>query len=160
MAERLLAKHLGDCDVDSASAGTGTWHVGETMQPGAARTLRERGASAEAFQARHLTRSMVEEADLVLCATWEQVRFVLQLSPTAGPRTFVLGEFGRLMRTLALTDPRGLVEAVDAARAGAPSRPSDDLDDPYGRPDREFARVADEIEQTVIPLAEALRNGR
>ncbi len=54
-----------------------------------------------------------------------------------------------------------LVEAVDAVRGGdigerEPSRRSDDLDDPYGMPDREFARVADVIEQTVVPLAQAL----
>jgi protein-tyrosine phosphatase len=60
-----------------------------------------------------------------------------------------------------------LVVAADAARGGGAvwgsdgkqrerSRRADDLDDPWGMNDREFARVADEIERTVVPLAAAL----
>jgi protein-tyrosine phosphatase len=82
----------------------------------------------------------------------------------------VLGEFGRLLAeadTAALppaaadaaaVHARGvaLVAAVDAARAGAEPIAADDLDDPWGRGDQTFVRIADEIEQTVQPLAEAL----
>jgi protein-tyrosine phosphatase len=49
-----------------------------------------------------------------------------------------------------------VVEAVDAARRGAAPLPADDLDDPWGRGDQTFTRVADEIEETVIPLAKLL----
>jgi len=49
-----------------------------------------------------------------------------------------------------------LVEAVDAARAGAVPLPGDDLDDPWGRGDQCFSRVADEIEETIVPLARLL----
>ena len=49
-----------------------------------------------------------------------------------------------------------LVSAVDAVRAGRPSEPGDDLDDPWGRGDAAFSRTADLVEQTVGPLATVL----
>ena len=49
-----------------------------------------------------------------------------------------------------------LVEAAHEARQGTAALPTDDLDDPWGRGDQCFSRVADEIEETVHPLATAL----
>ncbi|HKT03465.1 MAG TPA: phosphotyrosine protein phosphatase, partial [Rugosimonospora sp.] len=46
-----------------------------------------------------------------------------------------------------------------ALRAGAGTRRGDDLDDPWGRGDGFFRRVADEIEQSVRPLAALLLPG-
>lgn len=181
MAERLFAlalrKQVGD-RVDqlylSHGAGTGSWHVGDSMNPPAARQVTLRGGDPTGFRARKLTGDLIDASDLVLCATAEQVSYVLGLRPDAEARTFVLGEFGRLLANVKLAradatlDEAGahargvaLVEMVDAARGGdigdreLPRR-SDDLDDPYGMPDREFARVADVIERTVVPLAQAL----
>jgi protein-tyrosine phosphatase len=183
MAERLLARAVrervtamvpagGDPGalVHSVSAGTGGWHEGEEMYPPAARQLRARGADATGFVARRLTGDQIDGADLVLTATADQHDYVLALRPDAAPRTFVLGEFGRLLpeadtAALPAAAPgadavyaRGvaLVAAVDAARAGAESIPADDLDDPWGRGDSTFIRIGDEIEQTVESLAEAL----
>ncbi len=162
----------------SHSAGTGSWHAGEPMNSPAARQLAARGASATGFRARRVTTDMIDTADLVLCATADQVDYVLSARPDAIGKTFVLGEFGRLLGGVELDalPPVGqtskeayergvaLVAAADAERAGGwdaddhrkPSRPADDLDDPWGMGDREFARVADEIECTVVPLAAAL----
>jgi protein-tyrosine phosphatase len=95
---------------------------------------------------------------------------VLALRPDAAGRTFVLGEFGRLLAEVDRAElpayapvgdavyARGtaLVEAVDAARAGRPPLDRDDLDDPWGRGDAFFTRVGDEIDQVVRPLAGAL----
>ena len=179
MAERLLtlALHtrLGPSVEDlylSHGAGTGSWHVGEPMNPPAARLLAQRGGDASGFAARKLTADMITASDLILCATAWQVTAVLSLVPAAAPRTFVLGEFGRLLAKADLAglpafedDPhtRGvaLVEAVDALRIyGGGKRlrsdDNDDLDDPYGMPDTFFARTADTIERTVVPLAAAL----
>jgi len=175
MAERLLVKalreHVGD-RVDelyrSHGAGTGAWHVGEPMNPPAAAEVRRRGGDPSGFRARHLTADLIDESDLILCATREHVSRVLNLRPGARDRTFVLGEFGRLLAKVPVQpaglprDPaeahaRGtaLVAAVAAARTG-PAQPSDDLDDPWGMGPKVFARVADEIEATLVPLAAAL----
>src|SRR5262245_8610690 len=99
MAERLLTLALhtrvGPTDLYvSHGAGTGSWHVGEPMNPPAARLLAQRGGDASGFAARKLTTDMIETADLVLCATAWQVTGVLSLVPSAAARTFVLGEFG------------------------------------------------------------------
>ncbi|QGN47106.1 phosphotyrosine protein phosphatase [Micromonospora sp. WMMD558] len=183
MAERLLTLAVrerlerrgadpGRADdlLHSHSAGTGGWHAGEEMNPPAARQVAARGGSAEGFAARKLRSDHIDAADLVLTATADQQEYVVALRPDAAARTFVLGEFGRL---LAASDPAGLpaadvtpdavyargvalVEAVHAARAGATPLTTDDLDDPWGRGDQCFSRVADEIEETVHPLAAAL----
>ena len=188
MAERLLAlalrKRVGD-RIDelylSQGAGTGSWHVGEPMNAPAARQLVLRGGDADGFRARKVTTQMIDTADLILCATAEQVHHVLDLRPDAAHRTFVLGEFGRLLADLDLNMlPRNdgspasaydrgiaLVVLVDAARGGGavwgsdgeqrvPPRRRDNLSDPWGMADHEFARVADEIEATVVPFAAAL----
>jgi len=169
MAERLLvadALALGGSDGELYvhGAGTGGWHAGEPMDPQAARQVLARGGSVEGFKARRLLAEHIDASDLVLTATIEQVEFVLELRPDAAARTFVFGEFGRLIRAVA-PPPGGtgvhergvaLVEAADRARAGRPARPGDELDDPWGRADSYFSRVADEIRATTRPLAEAL----
>jgi protein-tyrosine phosphatase len=177
MAERLLRlavrERVGDkadALLRSHSAGTGGWHAGEAMNPPAARELRRRGGDDAGFAARRLLGEHVDAADLVLTATAEQVDFVVGLRPDAEQRTFVFGEFGRLLSivdTSVLPPPgvepdgvyaRGvaLVEAADSARAGASPRPSDELDDPWGRGDSVFQRVAGEIDATVRPFVEVL----
>ncbi|WP_432835782.1 phosphotyrosine protein phosphatase [Dactylosporangium sp. CA-092794] len=169
MAERLLVADAlalggGADQLYVHGAGTGGWHAGEPMDPQAARQVLARGGAVAGFRARKLLAEHVESSDLVLTATIEQVDFVAALCPDAAPRTFVFGEFGRLIRGAelpsGLTDvyERGvaLVEAADAARAGKPALPSDELDDPWGRADAYFSRVADEIHATTKPLAEAL----
>jgi protein-tyrosine phosphatase len=189
MAERLfslaLRERVGD-DVDdlylSQGAGIGTWHVGDAMYGRAAREVASRGGDPGGFCARHVDAAMVDSSDLVLCATADQVEYICELRPSAVGRTFVLGEFGRLLAgvDLATLPPAGdnpgavyergraLVAAVDSERGGGPTagdrdehrrkppRPGDDLEDPWGMPQRAFARVADEIEATVVPLADAL----
>jgi protein-tyrosine phosphatase len=183
MAERLLALAVrerltrrgedparADELLHSHSAGTGGWHAGEEMNPPAARQVTARGGDVEGFAARKLRSDHIDAADLVLTATADQQEYVVALRPDAAARTFVLGEFGRL---LAVVDAAGLppagatpqevydrgvalVAAAHAARHGASTLPTDDLDDPWGRGDQCFSRVADEIEETVHPLATAL----
>jgi protein-tyrosine phosphatase len=177
MAERLLARAAHDLVGEQAekllltvSAGTGGWHAGEEMNPPAAREVRRRGGQPTGFAARRLLGEHLDAADLVLTATGEQVDYVLGLRPEVADRTFVLGEFGRLLPEV---DPAGLppyapdadavyargvglVEAVAAKRGEAAPRLEDDLDDPWGRGDAYFGRTADEIERTVRPLAAVL----
>ncbi|GLH95686.1 arsenate reductase/protein-tyrosine-phosphatase family protein [Phytohabitans aurantiacus] len=182
MAERLLdlavrerlaklgAAPPADELLHSHSAGTGGWHAGEEMNPPAARQVRARGGDVDGFLARKLRSDLIDAADLVLTATADQQEYVVALRPDAAARTFVLGEFGRLiggvdLSALPSAEPtadavyaRGvaLVEAVDAARGSSAALPTDDLDDPWGRGDQTFSRVADEIEDTLHPLATAL----
>jgi protein-tyrosine phosphatase len=155
----------------SASAGTGGWHEGEEMNPPAARQIRLRGGSSEGFTARKLTSAQLTGADLILTATADQTDYVQALVPGAARRTFVLGHFGRLVRDLdklppATTDPAGFAEraaaviaATDHLRADDEPLPTDDLDDPWGRGDQTFQRVADDIEESLYALVDALLPG-
>lgn len=177
MAERLLARAVRDrigapADhlVRSVSAGTGGWHEGEEMNPPAARQVRARGGSVDGFEARKLRGDYIDEADLIFTATADQYDYVVALRPDAAERTFVLGEFGRLLGSV---DPEALpagdakpdavyergvaiVEAAGRLRAGDPPQPGDDLDDPWGRGDQTFQRIGDEIEDTLVPFATLL----
>jgi protein-tyrosine phosphatase len=181
MAERMLAhlvwERLGDAAdayVHSESAGTGGWHVGESMNPPAARELRRRGAVDEGFRARKLLGAHLDTADLILTATAEHLEVVGGLRPDAAHRAFVLGEFGRLVADVdpaalpaavlagdggpASVYERGiaLVAAVDAMRGGADPKPADDLDDPWGRGEVWFERTGDEIERALSPFVDLL----
>jgi protein-tyrosine phosphatase len=182
MAERLLARTVrerlaktgaaatADDLVYTHSAGTGGWHEGEEMNPPAARQVRSRGGDVAGFAARKLRSAHIDAADLVLTATADQHEYVVALRPDAAERTFVLGEFGRLLPgvdagALPPAEPtpeavyaRGvaIVAAVDALRAGATALPGDDLDDPWGRGDQTFTRIGDEIDEAVNPFVALL----
>ncbi|MEU8163126.1 arsenate reductase/protein-tyrosine-phosphatase family protein [Micromonospora sp. SD19] len=183
MAERLLALAVrerltrrgqdpaqAEELVHSHSAGTGGWHAGEEMNPPAARQVTGRGGDVAGFAARKLRSDHIDAADLVLTATADQQEYVVALRPDAAARTFVLGEFSRLLAAVdAAALPPGdatpeavyargvaVVAAAHDARLGTSALPTDDLDDPWGRGDQCFSRVADEIEETVHPLAGVL----
>ncbi|MEU8814285.1 phosphotyrosine protein phosphatase [Actinoplanes sp. NPDC048796] len=177
MAERLLARAVkdragedGEKLVRSLSAGTGGWHEGEEMNPPAARQVRARGGAAEGFAARKLRGDFIDEADVILTATADQLDYVVALRPEAASRTFVTGEFGRLLARvdesrLPAAEPRpeavhargvAIVEEVARLRGDDPPREDDDLDDPWGRGDQTFQRIGNEIEDTTVPFATLL----
>jgi len=180
MAERLLAARMCDAfgpDADhlvrSHGAGVGDWHVGNPMQPAAARQVRRRGGSPDGFAARHLAAAYIADSDLVLTATAEQVRVVTALVPAAADRTFTLRGWGRLLDGADLSSlppaghsadvlaarGRAMVAAAHAVRAGQAASgadPVDDLPDPYGLADDEFAAVADTVDAVVTRLVEVL----
>jgi protein-tyrosine phosphatase len=174
MAERLLARAVrdrgGDGLIRSVSAGTGGWHEGEEMNPPAARQVRARGGETSGFEARKLRGDFIDEADLILTATADQYDYVVALRPDAADRTFVTGEFGRLLAAIdtAVMPPAGndaetvhargvaIAEAVNRLRGSDGPLPGDDLDDPWGRGDQTFQRIGDEIEDTTVPFAKLL----
>jgi protein-tyrosine phosphatase len=171
MAERLLAaqvaRALGPAAdaIRSVSAGTGDWHIGEDMNPPAARQLRARGADAEGFAARFLTPEMVSSAQLILVAGPEHARQVLEYDPSAAPKTFLLRQFALLAASQGLDTPEStspqkrlaaLAAAAATARGGASPLDGPELPDPWGRGDAVFATVADLIEEALAPLVHAL----
>lgn len=176
-AGQRLAKLDPEADLNallvSRSAGTGGWHEGEEMNPPAARQIRLRGGSTEGFTARKLAGVHLGEADLILAATADQADYVHALLPEAAPRTFVLAHFARLVRELdaaalppAGTDPASfearaaaVVAAADEHRGKGEPLPGDDLDDPWGRGDQTFQRVADDIDEAVYALVDAVLPG-
>ena len=182
MAERLLLldaqQRLTKVDAGaevgellrSVSAGTGGWHEGEEMNPPAARQILLRGGSVDGFAARKLVTAHLQDADLILTATADQLDYVHALRPDAMNRTFVLGHLSRLLPGIdtAALPPVGagpdaffdrataVVEAAGRLRGDSAAAHEDDLDDPWGRGDQTFARVADEIDEAVYALVDIL----
>jgi protein-tyrosine phosphatase len=173
-AQQRLAKLDAGVSADdllrSVSAGTGGWHEGEEMNPPAARQILLRGGSTDGFTARKLVTRHLLDADLILTATADQLDYVHVLRPELTPRTFVLGHLARLLSEIDQaglppvgTDPDGfaaraaaVVAAADEIRQSHPAIHEDDLDDPWGRGDQTFTRVADEIDESVYAFMDAV----
>ncbi|WP_165845453.1 hypothetical protein [Streptacidiphilus pinicola] len=98
------------------SAGTHA-RDGMGMHPPAARRLTSMGADPAGFSSRRLTAAMVAEDDLVLTADLTQRDAVIALCPAASRRTFVIGEFARLLQHTEV--PRGRAGAADGPAEAA-----------------------------------------
>lgn len=176
MAERLLRTMLDEALGESAaavrvaSAGTHAMPGGQ-MAPHAERVLRELCADETGFVATRLTAEMVEQADLVLCATREHRSAAIMLCPRALRKTFTLREFGRLsahveaehLAHLPLTAQIGAA-AAEAARLRSyhpPDKPGhDDLGDPVGRAVGAFRDCAKMIRANLKAVMELLADAR
>lgn len=163
LAEQLLRAGLGSLPgVRVRSAGTGAL-VGEAMTV-QAQTLSRRfgGEGADVHLARQLSTDELRSADLVLGATREHRRAVVELLPRASRHTFTIREFARLADTLddadlrelaaAPADPgerlRLLVELAATKRGIAvpPNEPEDDdIIDPYRRSDEVYEESAAQL---------------
>lgn len=166
MAEFLLASA-----VQKRPDLAGRWHVhsagtqaaaGQPMHPLADAVLAERGVPHEPFRTRPLTAATIEAAALVLTASRDHRRRVVELVPGAVRRTFTLREFARLVAAMPGSSGNGadrgreLLAAVPLARAGTSvNRPEDDdLIDPIGGRIRAFRRCADTIQEAVQRIVE------
>ncbi len=165
MAERVMRARLATAyghavDVLVHSAGTYGGHAGHPMNPPAARELSTRGLDAGDFTATWLREPQVAWADLVLTATADHKAQVLALEPRALRRTFTLRELARLSRhmppdALPPGTPGERLRALAASAADLrgvhppAARDADDIGDPYGGPQEEFAATADQIEEAV-----------
>lgn len=164
VAERLLAARLGP-SVEVSSAGT-FGVVGAAIAEPMARRLRSAEVSADSFAARRVSASIARSADLVLALTKAHRSQVVELSPAVVRRSFTLLEFARLLETLGRDElPAGtpavrLQAAVRVlATRRSPSLASDDIDDPFGRPEAVYERVFGEITEVVDRVAAVIVAG-
>jgi protein-tyrosine phosphatase len=158
-AELLLRAGLGG-RIAVGSAGLHAL-VGEPVAASMGRLLHARGIDPEGLVARQLEPDMPARADLVLTMTGSQRAAVVSRTPAAVRRTFTLAEFADLA-TLA-AERLDAVDPVDRLRAAVAEAPrararrqvrvgTDDIEDPYRRPDEVYARVLERIEHAVNQL--------
>ena len=125
MAETVLRAALAAAGLDGAvvvdSAGTGDWHVGGAMDPGARAALAGRGYDGSAHRARQLQPSWLARRDLILAMDARNLADLRRMARGQGEdRIRLFGEVG------------GLIEAGDG-----------DIPDPWGGGADEFGHVLD-----------------
>ena len=172
MAEHLLRMSLdcagsvvadapatGGTRFDVSSAGVRGWTDAE-MDPPAAGELRRLGADPAAFRARTFTPALARRADLILTATRDHRRFVLEAAPEALRKTFTLLEFASLVSSVdavreASGDPAEVVRRA-ASHRGAARMQAYDLADPYGQPAEAQRQMAQLVDNSADTIATAL----
>ncbi len=104
---------------DISSAGTFAWE-GHPASSLAVEVLGEAGIDISGHRARHLSRELIEAADLVVAIAYEHKAEVVRLVPDVKSKVIVLGSLDR-------------------------SRRYDDIDDPIGGDRAVYTRIRDEL---------------
>jgi low molecular weight protein-tyrosine phosphatase len=163
MVEHLLRDALaaapGSTPFEVGSAGVRGWD-GAPMDPPAAAELLRLGGDPSGFRGRSFSALLGERADLILTATADHRRLVLQEVPQALHRTFTLLEFAHLVSAVdgvaeAAGDPPELVSRA-AAHRGAARIDAYDLGDPYGQAAAIHRRTAEVARAAVVEISGAL----
>lgn len=137
MAEAVLRAHVleSGADVEVDSAGTGDWHLGQRMDPGALTQLASRGYDGGSHRARQIGTSWLGERDLFLAmdsANLADLRRMARGIPGAADRIRLFGEAGGL--------------------GGA------DIPDPFGGTAEDFAKVLDMLEAAAPHILAAVHD--
>ena len=125
MAETVLRAELAAAGLDGAvvvdSAGTGDWHVGDSMDPDARAALASRGHDGSAHRARQFQASWLPRRDLILAMDARNLADLRRMARGEdADRIRLFGEVG------------GLAESGDR-----------DIPDPWGGGPGEFGHVLD-----------------
>jgi len=150
MAEAITG-HLIDERSLPVRVGSAGLRAGESIAPEAVVALRNRGIVPARQDAVQLTKDMVDDAVLVLCATEEHRRVLVEAVPECAGRAFVWGDFvsraqRAVRRPAPRPGPRGL-EGLVAELAHQPGEPGHDLADPIGKGQRAYDEAAAAIER-------------
>lgn len=124
-------------DVVFASAGTHGFDA-RGMDEGMVPLLPE-GVDSE-HASRRLTRAVLADADLVLTAEASHRTFILEEFPEYFRKVFTVGQFAGTVAEHPGLRGRDLVAAASARRS--PTRPEDDIADPYRRGEAASATAA------------------
>jgi len=132
MAETVLRAELAVAGLDGAvvvdSAGTGDWHVGDAMDPGARAALASRGFDGSAHRARQFQPPWLARRDLILAMDARNLADLRRMARSQGDdRIRLFGEVG------------GLTEV------------GGDIPDPWGGGADEFGHVLDLL-STAAPV--------
>ena len=124
MAEAVLRAEVAAAGLDGAvvvdSAGTGDWHVGDTMDPDARAVLAVRGHDGSAHRARQFHPSWLAERDLILAMDSRNLADLRRMARAQGEDADRIRLFGKV----------GEIGGQD-------------IPDPWGGGPDEFGRVLD-----------------
>jgi protein-tyrosine phosphatase len=139
MAEVLIRAELAGAGlagrVSVQSAGTGDWHLGQRMDPGARAELTRRGYDGSAHRARQIGPEWLDHFDLLIAMDHGNLRS---------------------LRRMAAGRP-GLDDRIRLLRSFDPQAPDGaEVPDPYGAGPEEFAEVFEMIKAAASELVAAL----
>jgi protein-tyrosine phosphatase len=144
------------------SAGTGAL-VGRLPTPQVSLLLADRGVRDVETTAVALSRSRIRGARLVITAERRHRVEAVRLDPTAAARAFTLLELARILHKAGL--PRGLgIDGVLAVASGSLNDDDDridhddDLADPFGGSDDDYARMAQISDSAIDVILTSLRS--
>jgi protein-tyrosine-phosphatase len=133
-AMELISRDLaGRADVVFGSSGTHA-RDGEPMYPEMVATLP--AGMADDFRSRHLTSSLLLDADLVLTAEARHRQHILDDHPSLHRRLFTLGQFAATIAAIPADGPTALAGRELVAAAGqrrVHTTPEHDVADPFRR---------------------------
>ena len=145
MAETVLRAELAAAGLDGAvvvdSAGTGDWHVGDAMDPGARAALASRGHDGSSHRARQFQRSWLPRYDLILAMDSRNLADLRRMARAQGEdtdRIRLFGEAGGLTEA-----PGGLGGDQGFVAPGGSRVGEGDIPDPWGGGPDEFGHVLD-----------------
>ena len=150
MAETVLRAELAAAGLNGAvvvdSAGTGDWHVGDAMDPGARSALASRGhdgSGPKTHRARQFQPSWLSRYDLILAMDSRNLADLRRMARGGDPdRIRLFGEAGGLTKTAG-----GLGPAAAGGQASRVVPPggstASDIPDPWGGGPDEFGHVLD-----------------
>ena len=163
MAEALLRERLRDLGVDATISSAGELPGGAPASGGSVRMMAARGLDIGGHVSRTVTIADLRRADLVLAMARRHLRFAVGLAPETFSRTFTLKELARRgtavgprRRGQSLQDWLTTVHDGRTTAALLGDDRADDVADPIGKPDPEYAVTARELESlldTVVALA-------
>jgi protein-tyrosine phosphatase len=138
MAESVLRAELTAAGLDGLvvvdSAGTGDWHVGDGMDPGARAALANRGHDGSSHRARQFQPSWLARRDLILAMDRRNLADLRRMARGAdADRIRLFGEVG------GLTEAQGM-----------------DIPDPWGGGPDEFGHVLDLLHAAAPVIAARL----
>jgi protein-tyrosine phosphatase len=112
MAETVLRAELAAAGLDGAvvldSAGTGDWHVGDAMDPGARAALASRGHDGSAHRARQFQPSWLPRRDLILAMDARNLADLRRMARGQDAyRIRLFSEVGGLAEVRDIPDPWG-----------------------------------------------------
>lgn len=165
--ERVLAHALDGTDIVVSSAGTAAL-VGEPVDEQSAVRISKAGADPSGFTARQLSRTMIAEADLVICATRDHVDSVARAYPRALRYAFALTDLGHLLarvteaEIIASPGANRIARVAAAAISKRPSvhpRPPDEagIVDPFRREGSVFDQMVRQVARSLPAVVTALR---
>lgn len=162
MAEALLRHHLDSAGVPAEVSSAGILEDGHRAAPEVLELLAERDIDLSSHRSRRLSRSLIEESDLVLTMARDHLREAVLLAPSAFGRTFTFKELVR--RGEASPPSAGSERESWLALVGAGRQPrrllgsagEDDIADPIGGPMAEFRHTLAELDDLSARLAKLL----